>query len=135
MEEDYSNIETLITKLNNVLNLENIGYVPSVPIPLILFGVPRRQGLSANKIATNIITRKHEAGLSVGLLPNGEIPPDEIMERIRVEEIIKALKEEGVITVALPPGIPLTGSGLSPAGPVTVIGLTTNYAKGYGIIQ
>jgi len=133
--EDYSNIETLITNLTNVLNLDSLGYVPSVPIPLILTGVPRRQGLSPDKIATNIISRKHEAGLSVGLLPNGEIPPDEIMERIRVEEIIKALKEEAVITVGVPPGISLTGTGLSPAGPVTVYGLTTMYSRGYGLIQ
>lgn len=133
--DDYSNIETLIEKLTSVLNLDGLGYVPSVPIPLILTGVPRRQGLSPDKIATNIISRKHEAGLSVGLLPNGEIPPDEIMERIRVEEIINALKEEAVITVGVPPGITLSGSGLSPAGPVTVVGLTTKYARGYGVIQ
>lgn len=133
--DDFSNIETLIDKLTSVLNLEDLGYVPSVPVPLILTGIPRRQGLSPDKIATKIISRKHEAGLNVGLLPNGEVPPDEIMERIRVEEIINALKEEAVITVGVPPGITLSGSGLSPAGPVTVVGLTTKFARGYGLIQ
>ena len=108
---------------------------PPVPTPLILVGVPKRSGLSPTKIASRIIARKSEAGLPVGVLPSGGIAPDEIMERIRIEEIINALQQEAIISVAIPPGITLSAAGISPTGPVSVFGSTIMYSKGYGIIQ
>ncbi|GAH07441.1 unnamed protein product, partial [marine sediment metagenome] len=86
-------------------------------------------------LASRIIARKSEAGIPVGALPSGGIAPDELMERIRIEEIIKALQEDVVISVAIPPGITLTASGVSPAGPVTVFGSTITITKGFGQIQ
>jgi hypothetical protein len=106
-----------------------------VPTPLILIGVKSRSGLSPTKIASRIIARKSEAGLPVGVLPSGGISPDEIMERIRIEEIIKAFQQDAVITVAIPPGITLTAAGISPTGPVTVFGSTIRFVSGYGVIQ
>jgi len=98
-------------------------------------GVPRRSGLSAIKISREIIKRKSEAGLPVGVLPNGNANPDEIMERIRIEEWIKALQNDSIITVAIPPGITLTGAGTSLAGPVSIFGSTITVTKAYGVIQ
>jgi hypothetical protein len=89
-------IESLMNYISKVLNI-NVSAAPTVPTPLILAGVANRSGLSPIKIASRIIARKSEAGLSVGVLSTGEIAPDEIMERIRVEEIIKALQEEAII--------------------------------------
>ena len=132
---DYTNIATVIAGFGTVLSLGSIGGPPPVPTPLILVGVPRRSGLSPTKIASNIISRKSEAGLPVGALPSGAVNPDEIMERIRVEEIIKALQEDALISIAIPPGITLTAAGISPAGPVSVFGSTITYTKGYGVIQ
>jgi hypothetical protein len=57
------------------------------------------------------------------------------MERIRIEEIIKALQQEAIISVAIPPGTTLTAAGISPTGPVTVFGSTITFTKGYGVIQ
>ena len=94
-----------------------------------------RSGLSPIKIASRIIARKGEAGLSVGVLPSGAVNPDEIMERIRMEELINALQQEAIISVAIPPGISLTATGISPTGPVSVFGSTIIFSKGYGIIQ
>ena len=135
MATDYSNIATIIAGFGTVLALGSIGGPPPVPTPLILVGVPRRAGLSPTKIASNIISRKSEAGLPVGALPSGAVNPDEIMERIRIEEIVKALQQDAKISVAIPPGITLTAAGVSPAGPVSVFGSTITFTKGYGVIQ
>jgi len=132
---DFNNIESIIGGFDKILKLSNVGSPPSVPTPIILIGVPRRTGLSPTKIASRIIARKSEAGLPVGALPSGAISPDEIMERIRVEEIIRALQEDSIITVGIPPGITLNASGIGPTGPVTVFGSTITFSKGYGVIQ
>lgn len=132
---DYSNINNLLNGFDKILSLSSIAPPPQIPAPLILVGVPKRSGLSAIKIASRIISRKSEAGLPVGMLPNGETNPDEIMERIRIEEIIRALQEEAIISIGIPPGITLSGAGISPAGPVTVYGSTITTGKGFGIIQ
>ena len=132
---DYSNIEEILGGFNKVLSLSSVGTPTSIPTPLIFVGVPMRTGLSPIKIASRIISRKGEAGLTVGILPSGAINPDEMMERIRVEEIISALQNDAVISVAIPPGISLTAAGISPTGPVSVFGSTLMFSKGYGIIQ
>jgi hypothetical protein len=132
---NYSNIESIIGGFEKVLSLSSVGTPTQVPTPLIFIGVPMRTGLSPIKIASRIIARKSEAGLTVGVLPSGAVNPDEIMERIRVEEIVNALQKEALISVAIPPGISLTAAGISPSGPVSVFGSTLIYSKGYGIIQ
>lgn len=135
MSVDYNNINSVIDGFDRILKLSSIGGPPQVPTPLILVGVPRRSGLSPTKISSRIIARKEEAGLPVGVLPSGEISPDELMERIRIEEFIKGLQEDAIISVAVPPGISLTAAGVSLAGPVTVFGSTITFIKGYGVIQ
>lgn len=135
MAINFSSIESIIGGFDKILKLNSIGGPPSIPTPLILVGVPKRPGLSPTKIASRIIARKSEAGLPVGVLPSGGVSPDEIMERIRIEEIVKAFQQDAVITIAIPPGITLTASGIGPSGPVSVFGSTIYYAKGYGVIQ
>jgi hypothetical protein len=135
MAIDYTNIDSVIQGFDKVLNLSSIGGPPAIPTPLILVGVPRRVGLSPTKIASKIIARKSEAGLPVGALPSGSVNPDEIMERIRIEEIINALQQDAVITVGLPPGMTVQASGIGPSGPVTVVGSSILPFKGYGVIQ
>lgn len=135
MSIDFTNIDSIIGGFDRVLSLSSAGGPSPIPTPLILVGVPQRTGLSPIKIATRIISRKSEAGLPVGVLPNGNTNPDEIMERIRIEEIIRALQEDAIISVAVPPGIALTAAGISPSGPVNVVGSTITIIKGYGVIQ
>lgn len=132
---DYNNIEVILSGFEKILRLESAGTPTPIPTPLIFIGVPRRQGLSPIKIASKIISRKSEAGLPVGVLPSGETNPEEIMWRIAVEEIIKAIQQDAVVTVSIPPGLTLTASGISPAGPVTVFGTTITFASGYATIQ
>lgn len=132
---EYNNINNIIEGFDKVLSLNNLGSPTPIPTVLILTGVPIRSGLSAMKIASRIISRKSEAGLPVGVLPSGAPNPDEIMIRIIVEEIIKALQQEAIISIGIPPGITLSATGASPAGPVSVFGSTLTYSKGYGVIQ
>lgn len=135
MSVDFKSIDSIVGGFNKILQLSSIGGPPPVPTPLILIGAPRRPGLSPTKIASKIIARKSEAGLPVGALPSGSVNPDEIMERIRVEEIIKALQQDALVSVGVPLGIPIQAAGLSPSGPVTVTGLSIRPIKGYGVIQ
>jgi hypothetical protein len=135
MAVDFSNIDSIIGGFVKILSLSSIGGPPTIPTPLIMVGVPQRGGLSALKISREIIKRKSEAGLPIGVLPTGNANPDEIMERIRVEEIIKALQNDAIISVAIPPGITLSAAGISPSGPVSVFGSTITITKAYGVIQ
>jgi len=135
MAIDFTNINSIIGGFTKVLNLSSIGGPPPIPTPLVLVGVPMRSGLSPTKIASSIIARKSEAGLPVGTLPSGNVNPDEMMERIRIEEIVKAIQQDMIISVAVPPGITLTAAGISPTGPVTVFGSTITFIKGYGVAQ
>jgi len=135
MAINYTNIDSIIGGFNKILTVQTIGGSAKVPTPLIFVGSRKRSGLSPTKIASRIIARKSEAGIPVGALPSGGVAPDEIMERIRAEEYIKAFQQEAIISVAIPPGITLSASGISPSGPVTVFGNTITLTKGYGIIQ
>jgi hypothetical protein len=71
----------------------------------------------------------------VGVLPNGEPNNDEILERIRIEEIFRELLENGKIVIAIPPGSTIIANGVNSGGPVTVVGSSTTIHKGFGIIQ
>jgi len=135
MAINFNSIDAIIGGFTKVLSLSSVGSPTSVPTPLILVGVPLRSGLSPTKIASNIIARKSEAGLPVGALPSGSVNPDEIMERIRIEEIVKAIQQDMIISVAIPPGITLTAAGVSAAGPVSVFGSTITLTKAYGVAQ
>lgn len=132
---EYSNIENVVNGITKVLKLESVGSAPPIPTPIIYSGVPKRSGLSATRIANRIISRKGEAGLPVGVLPSGETNPDDIMIRITVEEIIRDILENLLITVAIPPGTTITASGVNGGGPVVVLGSTVNFTKGYGTAQ
>lgn len=135
MAIDFNSIDSIISGFDKILNLTSVGGPPPVPTVLIFTGVPQRTGLSPTKIASKIIARKSEAGLPVGALPSGGVAPDELMERIRIEEIIKAFQEDAIISVAIAPGITLTAAGTSPSGPVSVFGQTITFSKAYGVIQ
>jgi hypothetical protein len=135
MAINYGDINSVIGGFSKILSLSSVGSPLPVPAVLILVGIPQRPGLSPIKMASNVIANKTKAGLPVGVLPSGGVSPDEIMERIRMEEIVRAFQQDALLTVVIPPGITLSAAGISPTGPVTVFGSTIYYAKGYGVIQ
>jgi hypothetical protein len=131
---EFSSIKNVVNLLGKLFSFKTTP-PPPVPLPLILTGVPNRDGISAQRVASNIIARKAEAGLPVGVLPNGEPNNDELLERIRAEEYFKEFLQNAKITIAIPPGSTIIANGASPSGPVTVVGATTTIHIGYGIIQ
>ena len=108
---------------------------PVIPPPTILLGAPLRPGLSASLIASKIIARQAEAGAPAGVLPSGNENIAELMEIIRIEEIINALLTDARIDIAIPMGIPVQALGGNAGGPVTAIGATTGIGTGTGLIR
>lgn len=108
---------------------------PVIPPPTILVGAPLRPGLSASLIAAKIIARQSEAGAPAGVLPSGNENIAELMEIIRIEEIINALLTDARIDVAIPIGIPVQAIGANSGGPLQALGTTTGIGTGTGIIR
>lgn len=106
-----------------------------IPADILVCSAIARPGLSAMVIASNIIRRQSEAGAPVGASADGSANVSEAMERIRVEEMVKALKMDARIQVGLPiGGIQITGTGANAGGPVAITGFNINNAHGDGII-
>lgn len=107
-----------------------------VPSPLLALGAINRSGVSPMLVASNIVARQSEAGAPYGPMADGSKNVAEAMERIRVEEIMKALRFDGRVEISIPPGmISFVGMGANSGGPVTVNGTNINFVQGFGIIQ
>ena len=125
---NFKNHKSILTGLLNLFKIPMIA-TQSMPVPLIL-ATKAKPGMSPTQIASRIITRQSEAGLPVGPLPSGITSPGEIMERIRMEEIVKALTSEARIDVAIQPGTALQASGGNAGGPIQVVGTILGIAGG-----
>lgn len=117
-----------LTPIKEVFNSLSIP-ASSLPPTFIALGGPFRPGISPSLVATRIITRQSEAGAPCGQNEDGSANIAEAMERIRVEEIVNAIKKESNIQVAIPPG------NIQIEGPTGVVGVNTKFVTGYGIIQ
>ena len=107
-------------------------YIPAI---LLVCSAVQRPGLSAMIIASNIIRRQSEAGAPFGPSADGSANVSEAMERIRVEEMVKALKMDARVQIGIPiGGIQITGSGANAGGPVQITGFNINAAHGDGIV-
>jgi len=127
-------IKSIMAILDNIIT-------PNTPLPpidkmVISLGMRNRPGVSASRVANNIIARKSEAGIPP--VPSEE---DLRMERIRAEEIIRELQTNAKIVVVIPENaIRTTVYTFTPAG-ATPTGYGTNeipyigIAKGYVIIR
>lgn len=132
------NLSTMSGVLNIISTLFTVPQEPVAPLPppLILTGAKLRVGLSAQNIAARIISRQSEAGRPIGDTFGDGPNVEEIMELIRIEEIINALLNEAVVNVVLPPGISVTTIGVGNMGaPVVSQGATTTLGIGDGIIR
>jgi hypothetical protein len=107
--------------LSGLLSLFRVPTTIQTPTPKALILASRsRSGLSPKLMASRVIQRQAEAGLNVGPLGTGEVNPSEIMERIRMEEIVTAISTEMKIELAITPGGKSTVNGT--AGPIPVVG-------------
>lgn len=128
--------------MSNILNLIKGAFsIPKKPLtplppPLLLTGANLRTGLSAKDIASRIISRQAEAGAPVGDIYSDSGNVSELMEVIRVQEIINALQLEGKIEIVIPPGVMVQTVGIGNAGiPIISQGATVNIAHGQGVIR
>ena len=104
-----------------------------LPSSLVYAGSLSKPGISPMMVASRIISRQQEAGAPYGPMPDGSANVAEAMEVIRVEEIIKAIHDDGQVQVSLPPGsVVITATGGNAGGPVTVVGTNTNFVSGVG---
>ena len=121
--------------LNSLLSLFKSGIQKNAPIAKeVILASENRPGLIPSKIAARIIKRQAEAGIPVGPLASGGENPSEIMELIRVQEIVNAIATEAVTRVATKPGASTTSTGASPVGPIVSQGVTTSVGDGVAII-
>lgn len=131
---DFTKIDSI---LSGVLDLLTIPKPKDPPVsPYLVLASKNRGGMSAQKIAANIIRRRAEAGLPVGNFPDGQVNPDEIMIYIIVEEVLEAISVDARTTVAISPGISIIAQGTTATGvPVLINGITTSIGNGNAIIQ
>lgn len=112
--------------------------IPAIPIPppLLALGGQFRSGVSPSLVAANIIQRQSEAGAPIGAAADGSASIAEAMEVIRIEEIMKALKNDSQIQVSIAPGmINIVGTCATPSGPGTIVGTNATPVNAFGIIQ
>jgi hypothetical protein len=101
----------------------------------ILLGMQFREGLSAIDIASRIIERKKQIGIDIGPLPSGAENIEIMMEVIRIEEIVGAIKTKMKVEAAFPLGVPITATGGNAGGPIVVQGVTTQSVKVEGLAR
>lgn len=114
--------------------------IPTIPAPPVskrtCLSATLRSGLSAKKIAAEIIKNQEDAGAIIGPNDDGSDNIAEQMELIRVQAIIDAIMRDARITIVNLPGQSITASGVTPpgGGPVQVVGTSITTSNGYGVI-
>jgi hypothetical protein len=131
---NFRSSRSVLNALRNLFRVPNIPNTTIVDSNLLAFAGGVKPGLSPEKIAARIIQRKSEAGLPVGALVGGDSAPDEIMEKIRIEEMVKAFTEEARIDVCTRPGTQLQATGGNAGGPIQVFGTLISTSCGHGQI-
>lgn len=104
-----------------------------LPAELLYCTAIKRPGLSAYKIASQIITNNEALGIPTGQNTDGS--PNKINEFVyNISKcIVDAIKNDAVIQAAIPAGsIQIKGEGFNEGGPVTVKGMNiiSSIAKG-----
>ena len=127
-------MKNLIKKLIKSVNAINIPLEP-LPPKLILSGALKRSGLSAEKMASEILSRQSDAGAPFGEVFNGTNNIAEAMEVIRCQVIVEELIKNAKIEIVIPPGVPVRTVGANSGGPVVSNGVTTAIASGYGVMR
>lgn len=132
-ETDFKNPKSVLSALKNLFKLPT---KPGNGLPPSLILAKQCGGFNSSEIAAKIIKRQSEAGINVGPLPDGTISPDEIMERIRVEEMVDAITTKMVLDVAIKPGTALQATGVAGPGlPVQTAGTVVGIASGKAVVN
>lgn len=129
------NIVDTVTKITDILN----GFkLPANTLPPLLLRAisETKPGLSAYKIATEIIQNNQVLGISTKENPDGSDNKINQFVYNIVKSVVKAIKDDASVQVVLPSNsILVQATGGNAGGPVTCIGTNIMDAVGKGIIQ
>lgn len=128
IETISSGIEKLFKKVRPAL--------PAIPPILLLCELKNRPGLSAIALTAAIIQRLPEVGIETGNNVDGSANKITGLVRVMVEEIIKEIKDNGVVTAVIEPGtISTFGTGGNAGGPVSIVSTNTVVSSMLGMMR
>ena len=135
MEPKYT-IDKIVDSFLGLFKLNTPPLAP-LPPPLLLVGGNIRPGLSARRIAEDIVKGLAEAGIPVGAgsTPDGSVNLSVEAEKIRVEKIIEALITEAKIEITITPGTKVVATGFAGPFPAVVAGTILGIGTGTGVIR
>lgn len=129
---------TITNIVNSITNtLESTRIPVSVLPPLLLKCTSlTRPGLSAYRIATEVIQNNEKLGIPTGPNPDGSENLINAYTYNIVKSLVDALKNDAAVSVAIPMGsLMVQATGANGGGPVTCIGSNLLDSLGRGIIQ
>lgn len=129
--------------LNNIIQnlssfIQNKLSIPLIPIPAIMLicSTIKRPGISPMLITSRIINDMGEKDAPIGVNIDGSPNMMNQMYFVIVDQLVNALKLEGKVEVAIPPGgIRTSGFGANSGGPVHVSSTNISGVSGSGIIR
>lgn len=133
IDDDNQRSEEVADFLLFLLNEDRIP-VPPLTLPQII-AAKTRPGLSADQLASRIISRFPEAGIPVGPLKNGSPNVMELLVKVMCEEFVDALQNDMRVDIAVDPGIIGQGFGANSGGPVVTTNTTNKPHTGTGVAR
>lgn len=129
------NITNIVDTITNTL--EGVRTPANVLPPILLKCTSlTRPGLSAYKIATEVIQNNEKLGIPTGANPDGS---DNLINAYTyniVKSVVDAIKNDAAVSLALPMGsLLIKADGANGGGPVTCIGTNLLDSLARGIIQ
>lgn len=126
------NIDTIANAMEAAIDKTRVP-AETLPALLLVCTAMKRPGLSASKIAADIISNNDALGIPTDVNPDGS--PNIINEYTYniVKCVVNAIKQDGVVQVAIPAGtLMIETNGANAGGPLVGIGtnITNTIAKG-----
>lgn len=129
------NISTVVDNITNMLDTTK---VPASMLPpfLLRYTALNRPGLSAYKITSAIIQNNGKLGIPTSENPDGSTNLINAYTYNIVKEIVRALKNDASVQVAVPAqSLLVQATGSNAGGPVTCVGSNVLDSMSNGIIQ
>lgn len=133
IDEDLNVSEEVANFLLFLLNEDRV-QLPKLSIPQIMLA-KGRPGLSAEILASSIISRFPEAGIPTGPLVGGATNVMESFVKIISEEFVDAIQNDLRVDVVTDAGATVSASGGNAGGPVVCVGATVAPHTGIGIAR
>jgi len=133
INEDNNKSEELADFMLFLLNEDRIP-VPPLTLPQII-AAKLRPGLSAEQMASRIISRFPEAGLPNGPLKDGFPNSMEQFVKLVCEEVVDALQNDMRVDIAVDPGMIGQGFGANAGGSVVTTNTTLKPHTGTGVAR